>query len=87
MDPWGYPYTLEEALGFTSSDVLSMGIQLLETPFPVTAFIGLYLLTATSLPRGMGVLLAWAILPVSPTATTGFMTCACCSRLLRPGSP
>ncbi len=64
MDPWGYPYTLEEALGFTSSDVLSMGIQLLETPFPVTAFIGLYLLTATSLPQGMGVLLAWAILPV-----------------------
>ncbi len=64
MDPWGYPYTLAEALGFTSSDVLSMGIQLLETPFPVTVFIGLYLLTIIKLPRGMGVLLAWATLPV-----------------------
>jgi len=64
IDPWGYPYTLEEALGFTSSDLLSMGSQLLETPFPITVFVGLYLLTVANLPRGMGVLLAWATLPV-----------------------
>jgi len=68
MDPWGYPYTLEEALGFTSSDVLSMGIQLLETPFPITVFIGLYLLTVIKLPWGAGVLLAWATLPVLANA-------------------
>ncbi len=68
MDPWGYPYTLEEALGFTSSDVLSMGIQLLETPFPITVFVGLYLLTVFRLPRGMGLLLAWATLPILANA-------------------
>ena len=64
MDPWGYPYSLREAVAFTSSDVLSLGIQLLETPFPVTAVIGLYLLLAPRLPRGAGVLAAWAFLPV-----------------------
>ena len=63
-DPWGYPYSLEEALGFTSSDLLSLGIQLLETPFPITVFIGLYLLTVIKVPKGMGVLVAWATLPV-----------------------
>ena len=68
MDPWGYPYSLEEALGFTSSDLLSMGIQLWETPFPLTAFVALYLLTTARLSRGMGVLLAWALLPVLANA-------------------
>lgn len=64
MDPWGYPYDLREAVAFTSSDVLSLGIQLLETPFPLTALLGLYLLMAVRLPRGAGVLLAWAFLPI-----------------------
>ena len=64
MDPWGYPYTIREALAYTSSDVLSWGIQLLETPFPITAVIGLYLLLASRLPKGVGVLTAWAVLPV-----------------------
>ena len=64
MDPWGYPYSLREAVAFTSSDVLSLGVQLLETPFPVTAVIGLYLLLAPRLPKGAGVLAAWAFLPV-----------------------
>jgi hypothetical protein len=64
MDPWGYPYDLREAVAFTSSDVLSLGVQLLETPFPITALIGLYLLMAPRLQRGVGLLLAWACLPV-----------------------
>ena len=64
MDPWGYPYSIREAVAYTSSDVLSLGIQLLETPFPITAVIGLYLLLASRLPKGVGVLAAWAILPV-----------------------
>jgi len=64
MDPWGYPYGISEALGFTSTDVLSAGVQLLETPVPITALIGLYLLTGRPLPRGGGLLLAWAFLPV-----------------------
>ena len=65
MDPWGYPYDLREAVAFTSSDVLSLGVQLLETALPVTAVIGLYLLLmAARLPKGVGVLAAWAFLPV-----------------------
>ena len=64
MDPWGYPYSIREAVAYTSSDVLSLGIQLLETPFPITAVIGLYLLSASRLPKGVGVLAAWAVLPV-----------------------
>ena len=64
MDPWGYPYNIWEAVAFSSSDVLSLGIQLLETPFPVTAIIGLYFLIAPRLPSGVAVLAAWAFLPV-----------------------
>ncbi|MEE8146921.1 MAG: hypothetical protein V3T24_04905 [Longimicrobiales bacterium] len=64
MDPWGYPYDLREAMAFTSSDVLSLGVQLLETALPITAVIGLYLLVAPRLPKGVGVLAAWAFLPV-----------------------
>ncbi len=65
MDPWGYPYGVWEAVAFTSSDVLSLGIQLLETPIPITAIIGLYLLSAPRLPNGVGVLAAWACLPLA----------------------
>ena len=68
MDPWGFPYGVREAVAFTSSDVLSFGIQLLETPFPITALIGLYLLLASRLPKGVGVLAAWAFLPVVANA-------------------
>ena len=64
MDPWASPYSIREALAYTSSDVLSFGIQLLETPFPITAVIGLYLLLAPRLPKGAGVLVAWAVIPV-----------------------
>ena len=64
MDPWGYPYSFREAVAFTSSDLLSLGVQLLETPFPLTAVVGLYLLVASRLPKGVGVLVAWAFLPV-----------------------
>ena len=64
MDPWGYSYDLREAVAFTSSDVLTMGIQLLETPFPLTALIGLRLILGTSMSRGMGLLLAWAFVPL-----------------------
>ena len=52
MDPWGYPYSIREAVAYTSSDMLSLGIQLLETPFPITAVIGLYLLSGLPTPQG-----------------------------------
>ena len=64
MDPWSYEYGLQEAAAFTSTDVLNLGIQLLETPFPLTAVIGLWLLLRARVGRGEWVLLAWAFLPV-----------------------
>ena len=64
VDPWGSYYGLSDALAFTSSDVLAVGVQLLETPFPATALIGVALLSGVRLSRSMGLLLAWAFLPV-----------------------
>jgi len=64
-DPWGYHYGLSEALGFTSSDLISFGIQILETPLPLGALIGIWLLVAHRLPRGAGLLATWALLPVA----------------------
>jgi hypothetical protein len=68
MDPWGYAYTLREAVAFTSTDVLAAGVQLLESPFPITALLALWLLLGTRIPRGAGLLLAWAFLPVLANA-------------------
>jgi hypothetical protein len=64
QDPWGQSYTVRDAIGFTSTDLLSFGTQLWETPAPAGAVIGLWLLAARSLPRGTRFLLAWATLPV-----------------------
>ncbi|GMR11929.1 MAG: hypothetical protein BMS9Abin29_0115 [Gemmatimonadota bacterium] len=63
-DPWGYPYGLTEAIGFTSTDTLAVGVQFLETSIPLTALVGLYLLIAPRLPKGVPLLIAWALLPV-----------------------
>lgn len=63
-DPWGYSYGLTEAVGFTSTDTLAIGVQFLETSIPLTALVGLYLLTTPRLPKGVSMLLAWALLPV-----------------------
>jgi hypothetical protein len=67
-DPWGSPYGLGDALAFTSTDVLSAGVQILETTFPATALIGLALLAGARLSGAMGLLLAWAFLPVAANA-------------------
>jgi hypothetical protein len=67
-DPWGSSYGLGDALAFTSTDVLSAGVQLLETPFPATALIGLALLLGWRLSGAVGLLLAWAFVPVAANA-------------------
>ncbi|MGW8265944.1 MAG: hypothetical protein ACWGSQ_06220 [Longimicrobiales bacterium] len=64
MDPWGNLYSPLEALGFTAVDLTGLGTYLLETPAPATALVGLLLLLRPRLPRGVGYLLAWALLPV-----------------------
>ena len=72
QDPWGQAYTIRDAIGFTSTDLLSFGTQLWETPAPVGAVVGLWLLTVRSLPRGTQFLLAWATVPVAANAVYWF---------------
>jgi hypothetical protein len=63
-DPWGNLYSPMEALGFTAVDLTGLGAYLLETPIPATALVGLFFLLRPRLPRGQGIILAWALLPV-----------------------
>jgi hypothetical protein len=71
-DPWGYSYSLMDALGFTSTDLVTFGLQLLETPIPLVAVVGLWLLTAPHLARGSALLLAWALAPVAANVVYWF---------------
>ncbi|MFH1765003.1 MAG: hypothetical protein ABIF09_12520, partial [Gemmatimonadota bacterium] len=64
LDPWGYMYGIESAFAFTSIDLLAVGVQLFETPLPLTVVIGTYLLLGPRLPKGSGTILAWAFLPL-----------------------
>ncbi len=63
-DPWGNPYTPLDAVGFTSTDLVAFGTQLLETPIPVGVAIGLWLIFARTLPRGAAFLLSFSLVPV-----------------------
>lgn len=82
-DPWGYSYQIGEALGFTSTDLLSVGVQFLETPLPLTALVAALLLAGRKLPRGGGPLMAWALLPVIGNAFYWFHA----SRMLFEAAP
>ena len=63
-DPWGNVYGLIEALGYTSADLVALSLNLLETPVPVVALVGVYLLCAPRLTQGERIVAAWALLPV-----------------------
>ncbi len=64
-DPWGNLYGLQEALGYTGFDLTMLGVHLLETPVPLVVLVGVWLFLAPRLPRGSGVLLAWALVPLA----------------------
>jgi hypothetical protein len=64
IDPWGNPYGPLEALGYTSADLQGLSLDLLQAPVPVVVLVALYLLLAPRL-RGVGVVAAWALLPVA----------------------
>ena len=68
VDPWGRMYGFTQALGYTSTELISLGRELLGTVLPVAALIGLYLLLARRLGRGERILAAWALLPVIASA-------------------
>jgi hypothetical protein len=67
-DPWGNIYGPTEALAYTGSDLTHLGATLLESPLPALSLVALALALAVRLPRGSGVLLAWAIAGVVANA-------------------
>jgi len=83
QDPWGFHYGWAEAVTFTSADLVSVGTQMMETPFPITLLIGAYLLAGRRFPRGTAFLVAWAFLPVLANAYYWFHT----ARMLYEATP
>ena len=65
LDPWGNRYGPLEAIGFTSSDLVALSLNLLETPIPLVVVVGAYLLLARRLSLAERVLAAWALVPVA----------------------
>jgi hypothetical protein len=56
------------AVALTSADLTSLNLALLEMPLPLVAFVGVWLATSRRLPRGAGLLTAWALVPVAALA-------------------
>jgi hypothetical protein len=67
-DPWGNVYGPLEAIGYTSSDLTTLGVALLETPLSAVLVVGLMLCLVPRLSRGERVLAAWALAPVAANA-------------------
>lgn len=68
VDPWGRVYGFTQALGYTSTELISLGRELLGTVLPVGVLVGLFLLLARRLDRGERILAAWALLPILASA-------------------
>ncbi len=68
VDPWGNTYGVREAIGFTAADLTTLGQYLLETPIPVVAAIGGWLLATRRMPVGSAVILTGALAPVLANA-------------------
>jgi hypothetical protein len=65
VDPWGNAYGPVEALGYVSAELGALSLNLLETPVPVVAVIGLFLVASPRLEPGERFLVAWALLPLA----------------------
>lgn len=63
-DPWGNSYGPIEAIAYTSTDLLALSLNLLETPVPVVVVVGAFLMSSRRLASGERILAAWALLPV-----------------------
>lgn len=71
-DPWAFPYGAREAVGYSASDIQQFGATLLDTPVSITLVAALYLLLARRLEASVGVVAAWALLPVFGNALYWF---------------
>jgi 4-amino-4-deoxy-L-arabinose transferase-like glycosyltransferase len=67
-DPWGNVYGPLEALSYTASDLLTLGVSLLETPVSAVMVVGIWLMLARTVPRGARVFGAWALVLVVSNA-------------------
>jgi hypothetical protein len=67
-DPSGHIYGPLQALGYTSSDLATLSMYLLETPIPAVGVVALFLLFAPAFTRGTRIVALWALLPVIANA-------------------
>jgi hypothetical protein len=63
-DPWGNWYGPLEALAYTSTDLLALSLNLLETPVPIVPLIGVFIILARKFSAGERIIIAWALVPV-----------------------
>jgi hypothetical protein len=67
-DPTGGVYGPLESIGFTSSDLVTFGLYLLETPISAVLVAGTFLLLAKRFTAGQRVIILWALVPVAVNA-------------------
>jgi hypothetical protein len=67
-DPVGAIYGPLQALAYTSSDLATLSLYLLETPIPIVLVAGLFLLLAKRFSVGARVIAFWALLPIVANA-------------------
>lgn len=67
-DPAGHWYGPAQALGYTSSDLTTLGMYLLESPISVMFVVAMFLLVARRFAAGTRILVIWALLPVVANA-------------------
>ena len=67
-DPTGAMYGPVQALGFTSSDLVTFSLYLLETPLPAVLIAGLFLVLANRFSAGVRIIAFWALLPIVANA-------------------
>ena len=67
-DPSGHMYGPLQALGYTSSDLITLGAYLLETPIPAVLVVGAFLVASRRFGTGTRIVAAWALLPVLANA-------------------
>ncbi len=67
-DPSGHMYGPLQALGYTSSDLVTLSMYLLETPIPIVGVVALFLVFARKLSPGARIVAFWALLPIVANA-------------------
>jgi hypothetical protein len=65
VDPWGNTYGATEALAYTSAELTSLSLFLLETPLPLVALIAMWLALVPRLEAGERLITGWALAPLA----------------------